>query len=438
MKKILIIGNGAREHVLAETFKRSPQECELAVFATATNPAMQALASEYHLTTSLSDFDLLRDFAGRFKPDFAFIGPENPLADGIVDFLAAMDIPSVGPSQELAQLESSKSFARDLLNKYDIPGNPEFRVFTSMEGTEELIEKLGGEYVVKADTLQGGKGVKLSGEHLANLEEGLAFIKKCIDEDGRVVVEEKFIGEEFSLICFTDGTTLIPCPISQDHKRAHDGDQGPNTGGMGTYSNSNNGLPFISESDFNSAMDISQKVLDALKEETGKAFKGIMYGGFIAVKNGVKLIEYNARFGDPEVMNILPILKTDLIVICEAVIAENLSDINIEFESKATVLKYVVPEGYPDNPVRNKQIDMTPLPEGARAYFASVDEREGNLFILGSRAIAMVGIGDSLAEAERIAQAAVETVKGPVFYRKDIGTSTLIQKRIDHMAKLRA
>lgn len=438
MKKILIVGNGAREHVLAETFKRSPQECKLAVFGTATNPAMKALATEYHVTTNLSDFASLKDFAGRFEPDFAFIGPENPLADGIVDFLAGMDIPSVGPTQALAQLECSKSFARDLLTKYAIPGNPEFKVFTSPEGLKEFMEKLAGEYVVKADTLQGGKGVKLSGEHLLSIEEGVAYASECIEADGRVVVEEKFVGEEFSLICFSDGETLIPTPVSQDHKRAHENDMGSNTGGMGTYSNQANTLPFLTEEDYDAAMEINHKVIEALKEETGAGFKGILYGGFILVKNGVKLIEYNARFGDPEVMNILTLLKTDLIQICEAIIEERLSDISVEFERKATVLKYVVPEGYPDKSVRNVQIELTPLPDGARAYFASVDEREGHLYLLGSRAIAMVGIGDTLEEAEAIAQAAAESVKGPVFFRKDIGTSQLIQKRIDHITKLRA
>ncbi|MFT7184073.1 MAG: phosphoribosylamine--glycine ligase [Oceanicoccus sp.] len=437
MKKILLIGNGAREHVIAETFKRSPQECELAVYAKATNPALKALATEYHVTTDLSDFDTLRDFAGRFRPDFAFIGPENPLADGIVDFLNSMDIPCIGPTQALAQLECSKSFTRDLLSKYEIPGNPEFKVFTKPEGIAEFMKSLEGNYVVKADTLQGGKGVKVSGEHLESIEEGTDFAIKCIEEDGRVVVEEKFVGEEFSLICFSDGESLAPCPVAQDHKRAHENDTGPNTGGMGAYTDSNHLLPFMTQSDFDQAMDITQKVIEALKEETGEAYKGIIYGGFFATKNGVKLIEYNARFGDPEAQNMLALLKTDLIQVCEAVIAGTLSEINVEFEKKATVLKYLVPEGYPENPIKNKQIDMTPLPDGARAYFASIDEREGLLYLLGSRAVAMLGIADSLEEAERIAQAAVETVKGPVFYRKDIGTSLLIQKRIDHMSELR-
>lgn len=436
MKRILVIGSGAREHVLAETLLDSPQEIELAVFGSTTNPALSALASEYHVGV-LNDFEALRDFAGRFNPSFAVIGPENPLADGIVDFLATLQVPSVGPTQALAQIESSKSFTRDLLSKYKIPGNPRFQVFSEAEGIRGFMEELEGNYVVKADSLQGGKGVKLSGEHLATIEDGVAYALECMELDGCVVVEEKFIGEEFSLICFVDGEHVIPCPLVQDHKRAHEGDQGPNTGGMGTYSDANHLLPFLRKSDFEAAMDITQAVVGALKQETGDVFKGFLYGGFIAVKNGVRLIEYNARFGDPEAMNILSLLKSDFVAICEAIIEGNLDEVEVEFEKKATVLKYLVPEGYPDEAVKNEMIDVTPLPDGAKAYFGSVEEREGNLYLLGSRAVAMVGHGKDLEEAERIAQAAAETIKGPVFYRKDIGTAELIQKRIDHMAELR-
>lgn len=437
MKRILLIGNGAREHVIAETFKRSPQECELAVFAKATNPALKALATEYHVG-ALDDFNALRDFAGRFNPDFAFIGPENPLADGVVDFLAGMNIPSIGPSQALAQIESSKSFARELLTEYGIPGNPKFKVFTEKDGLREYMEnELGGHYVVKADALRGGKGVKLSGEHLETIEDGVTFASECIDDDGRVVVEEKFIGEEFSLICFSDGSNVAACPAIQDHKRAYEGDTGPNTGGMGSYGDTDHLLPFIKAEDFAEAMNINQQVVEALKKEMDEDYIGILYGGFIAVKDGVRLIEYNARFGDPEAMNILSLLKTDLIEVCEAMIQGRLNEVNVEFERKATVLKYVVPEGYPTDSVKDKMIDMTPLPEGATAYFASVDEREGHLYLLGSRAVGVLGKGDTLEEAERIAQEAAETIKGPVFYRKDIGTSELIQKRIDHMKEIR-
>ena len=429
------MGNGAREHVIAETFMRSENGCELGVFAKAVNPGLKALASAY-TTGSFTDFTELKAFAKEFEPDFAFIGPDNPIADGAVDALLELGIKSVAPVADLARLESSKSFARDLLKKYEIPGNPEFKVFESEDGIREFMEEL-GEYVIKADGLQGGKGVKLSGEHLKNFDEGFAYAQECLQADGRVVIEEKFVGQEFSLMSFVSGTDVVDMPTVQDHKRAFEGDTGPNTGGMGTWSDSNHSLPFLQDSDLLAAHEITVKVAAAIREETGKDFCGIMYGGFIAVKNGVRLIEYNARFGDPEAMNVLPLLKTDFVELCEAMINGRLSEIDVEFENKATVVKYVVPEGYPTNSAKGKKIEVGEIPSGVKTYYASVDEREDGLYLSGSRAIAFVGIADSITEAEKLAQSAVGSVTGPVFYRSDIGTADLIQKRLDHMNLLR-
>jgi len=435
MKKVLLIGNGAREHALAETLKRSPQGCDLFVYAKATNPALLELASEYE-TGALDDLDAIVAFAQKSAVDFVFVGPENPLADGVVDALDKAGIKSASPTMLLAQIESSKSFTRDLLRKYEIPGNPKFRVFKGEDGILEWLEEL-GKYVIKADGLMGGKGVKLSGEHLASVEKGVAYALECIEKQGHVVVEEKFVGQEFSLMSFSDGTHIVDMPAVQDHKRAYEGDTGPNTGGMGTWSDANHSLPFLRESDIAEAHEITQAVVNALREETGKPFVGIMYGGFIAVKDGVRLIEYNARFGDPEAMNVLPLLKTDLVEILEAMIDGTLNQLTVEFENKATVVKYVVPEGYPDNPKRDEKIEVGEIPEGVSVYYASVDQREDGLYLSGSRAIAFVGIADTIEEAEALAQSAVSSVTGPVFYRKDIGTKPLIAKRLDHMTELR-
>ncbi len=436
MKKILLIGNGAREHVIGETLMRSPQNCKLAVFGNAGNPALKKLSSEYCIS-DLSDFNALKELVKHFKPDFVIIGPENPLSDGIVDFLAEIDIPAVGPTKELAQLESSKSFTRNLLNRYNIPGNPIFRVFHSVDGIRDFMEELNGDYVVKANSLQVGKGVKVSGEHLSDIDEGIAYAKQCIKSDGKVLIEEKLIGEEFSLICFSDGNNLIPCPLVQDHKRAYDGDTGPNTGGMGSYTDVDHRLPFITEEDYDDAMSINKKVIQTIKEETSKGFIGFLYGGFIAVKNGVRLIEYNARLGDPEAMNILSLLKSDFIEICEAMIQGKLNEIQVEFENKASVLKYIVPKGYPNNSVKNIAVKVPKLPSGSKVYLASIDERNNELYMLGSRALAVLGYGNTLNEAEALAEKAAKLIQGPVFHRKDIGTEELIQKRIDNMISLR-
>lgn len=437
MKKILLIGNGAREHVIAETLKRSPQGCELGVFAGAVNPGLEKLSDIYKVAPSVMDFEALKAFAAEFKPDFAFVGPDDPIGAGAADVLLEMGIQSVAPLKALAQLESSKSFTRDLVAKYGIPGNPKFRVFTAPEGLREYMEEL-GEYVVKADGLMGGKGVQVSGEHLKTYEEGVEFAKASISKFGRVVVEEKFVGEEFSLMSFCDGVHVVDMPAVQDHKRAFEGDTGPNTGGMGTYSDADGSLPFLQPSDLSEAHEITVAVATALMQECGNGFKGIMYGGFMATKDGVRLIEYNARFGDPEVMNVLPLLKSDFIAICEAIIDGKLDEVPVEFEKKATVVKYTVPEGYPENPKKGEKIEVGAVPEGVRFYYASVNQKEDGLYLSSSRAVAFVGIGSNLAEAESLAQSAVSSVKGSVFYRKDIGTAALIQKRVDHMKAIRS
>jgi phosphoribosylamine--glycine ligase len=228
----------------------------------------------------------------------------------------------------------------------------------------------------------------------------------------------------------------------QDHKRRFSGDQGPNTGGMGSYSLNDHSLPFLKPDDAAAGLAITQKVAEALLAETGIPYKGVMYGGFIATKNGVKLLEYNARFGDPEAMNILPLLKTDFAEVCRHIINGTLHDLKMEFAALATVCKYIVPKGYglpadhPDAASSRAKIEIGDVGK-ARLYYSSVDQRQDGLYLSASRAIGVVGIADTLAEAEIIAEAGVKAVHGPVAYRSDIGTQVLIQKRIDHMKKIR-
>ena len=435
MKKVLLIGNGARERVIAETLKRSRQPVHLYVIGKAKNPAIAEMAEEYILG-DICDADFVVEFAKKCEPDFAVVGPEAPIAAGITDALLEAGVQSASPLQTVGRLESSKAFTRKLLEKYGISGNPRFKSFESEEGLEDFFNELGEDYVVKSDGLQGGKGVKVSGDHLHGIAEGIAFAKECIAGDGRVVIEEKFVGQEFSLMSFCDGTHTVEMPAVQDHKRAYEGDEGPNTGGMGSYSDANHSLPFLTDEHIAAAAQITSQVAEALHKETGAEFKGVMYGGFIATKNGVRLIEYNARFGDPEAVNVLPLLKTDFVEICEAIIHGTLDELNVEFDDKATVCKYVVPEGYPDNSVAGEKIELEEVPEGVHVYYASVDQREDGLYLSGSRAIAFVGVASNIFEAEKIAQSAVASVKGPVFYRKDIGTHELINKRVEMMKNL--
>jgi phosphoribosylamine--glycine ligase len=435
MKKILLIGNGAREHVIAETFMKSRHEVELYIVGKTLNPGIAKLAKEY-LLADVCDLSAIKEFAEKFQPDFAFVGPEAPIEAGVVDVLEEIGVPCASPLKTVGRLESSKSFTRELLEKYQIAGNPRFKAFQSEDGLREFFDELGDDFVVKADGLKGGKGVKVSGDHLRGKIEGLAYAKECLDEAGLVVVEEKFVGQEFSLMSFCDGVHTVEMPAIQDHKRAYEEDLGPNTGGMGSYSDSDHLLPFLKKEHLREAAEITKKVAAALKEESGVLFKGIMYGGFIATKNGVRLIEYNARFGDPEAMNVLPLLKTDFVDVCEAIIAGNLNELDVQFEDMATVCKYLVPNGYPDKSVAGEKIVVGEVPEGVLAYYSSVDQRDDGLYLSGSRAIAFVGVAKTIFEAERLAESAVSSVKGPVFYRKDIGTAELIGKRIKMMEEL--
>ncbi len=435
--KVLLVGNGGREHAIGEAIKRSAHNPELVVFANKNNPGLMKMADVYELTDDLSNTDNLKTLAEKEKPDFAFVGPDNPIADGVCDFLEGMGIPAVGPKKTVARVESSKSFARDLLVKYDIPGAPKFKNFENMDGIAEFLNELGeGNYVVKADGLMYGKGVKIAGEHLMDFEEALEYAKECLEACGKCVVEEKLVGVEFSLMSFTDGKTLADMPPVQDHKRAFEKDKGPNTGGMGSYSDANHLLPFLTQQDMVQAQEISAKMLEALHKETGEYFTGILYGGFMVTKNGVKLIEYNARFGDPEALNILPILKTDFVDICRAILDQNLISIKVEFENQATVCKYVVPKGYPDNPQKNAELDFSDFPEDAIMYYSSVNEKDGKVYTSGSRSIGVVGVANTITEAEAIAEKAVQSIKGNIFHRPDIGTQSLVESRIEFLKNL--
>ena len=440
MLNILLVGNGAREHALAEAISRSEQKPRLFSFMKTNNPGIASLSENIKLG-SYADLEAITGFAVENKIELAVIGPEDPLNNGVVDALSPIGIPAVGPTKSLARLETSKSFTRNLVSKYNIPGNPQFKVFTAINGVEAFLDQLEG-IVIKPDGLTGGKGVLVQGDHFSTKQEALNLCKQILAESSSLIVEEKFDGEEFSLQCLCDGKTVVATPLVQDHKRRFEGDKGPNTGGMGSYSLPDHSMPFLKPQDLLDGLEITRQVAAALLKETGTLYKGVMYGGFIATKNGVKLLEYNARFGDPEAMNILPLFKTDFVEICRHIIAGELDKLKIEFEQKATVCKYIVPKGYglpayhPDATSSRAKIEVGDVGK-ARLYYSSVDKKKDGLYLSSSRAIGIVGIANTLEEARKIAEEGVKAVSGPVAYRTDIGTDALIQKRIDHMKKIR-
>ena len=434
--KILVIGSGAREHAIVRALDRSPQEKEIYCLASNMNPGIAEHCDEI-LIGNFNNPEFVVSYAKEVGATLAIIGPENPLANGVADALWEAGVKVVGPKKDLAQLETSKAFTRDLLKEYDIPGGPQYETFNSMNGVADFLNILGKNYVVKYDGLAGGKGVKVSGDHLHSHEEALAYCQELVEGGGKFVIEEKFIGEEFSLMSFCEGDTLKHMPVVQDHKRAYEGDTGPNTGGMGTYSDANHSLPFMADDDITQAHNINIQTAMAVKDKFGEGYKGILYGGFMATATGVKLIEYNARFGDPEAMNVLSLLEADFIDICNGIADGTLDKVDVRFQNKATVCKYAVPEGYPDNPIKGKSVDVSQIENPDGLFYASVDFKGASLVEAGSRTVAVVGIADTISKAEIIAEKEVSSISGPLFHRNDIGTDKLIQKRINHMKEIK-
>lgn len=440
MKNVLLIGNGAREHVLAETIMRSLHHPRLFAYMKTNNPGMASLSERVQLGR-YDDLEAIAEFARACAVGLAVIGPEDPLNSGVVDILTDLGIPCIGPRKSLARLETSKSFTRNLLQKYQVPGNIRFRTFSSPEGIEAFLEEM-GEVVLKPDGLTGGKGVLVQGDHFQSRSEALRACHEILTMHPAVMIEEKLEGEEFSLQCLCDGKTVVATPPVQDHKRRFVDDQGPNTGGMGSYSCENHLLPFLTEKDVEAGLSITQAVADAIFKETGHYYKGVMYGGFMITPSGVKLLEYNARFGDPEAMNILPLLKTDFLDLCTAITEGTLDGLSVEFEKQATVCKYIVPKGYglpADHPDAQSTASRIAIENvgTARLYYSSVDQKTDGLYMTSSRAIGVVGVAERLEEAEAIAEKAVAAITGAVDHRPDIGTWPLIEKRIRHMQDIR-
>lgn len=438
--KILTVGGGGREHAAVEALYRSGAEI-YAVMKNA-NPGIIARAKVHEIMDE-KDVDKVCDFALQNNLELAFIGPEAPLEAGLVDALENIGVRCASPTKAAARIETSKQFMRELVSKYNIDGNLGYASFSNAADTEQYLKGLNEEIVVKPIGLTGGKGVKVQGEHLHSFEETMQYVNEIFDNHvggAGVIIEEKAVGEEFTQMVFVDGKTIVPMPLVQDHKRAYEGDIGPNTGGMGSYTDADHLLPFITEEDRKKALSILQSIVDAMSSE-GCPYRGAMYGQFMLTSKGPKIIEINARFGDPEAMNVLTILDTGFASVVKDMATGKLKD-DIVFSKKATVCKYIVPEGYGVNPVSGHEItvDADAIHNcGAEVYFANVDVNDSGKLVTGtSRSIGIVGIGDTLEIAEHNCEAALQYVRcDAMFVRHDIGTKELIQRRIDHMKQIR-
>ena len=449
MTRVLLVGSGAREHAIAVALAKSPNADLYAAMST-SNPGITKLARDATIL-QISDARAVSDYAKGVHIELAVIGPEAPLVNGVVDSLTEEGIACVGPTQRLALLEGDKSFCRNLLSKYGIAGNPLFRVFTEPDSAEAFL-RTAGPVAIKPAGLTGGKGVKVTGEDLPSKQDEVAYAKEIlrnkIGGSQRLVIEERLNGEEYSLQGFVDGHDVHPMPLVQDHKRAYENDSGPNTGGMGSYSDRDHLLPFVSPENFEASFGAMTDVIRALNKETGEEYKGLLYGQFMLARSlneekpSPKLIEFNCRFGDPEAMNVLPILseETDFMEVCERIAEGSLKSKYFSFQPKATVCKYLVPVTYPDHVAAPQMVDVDEeaFGQNARLFYASVDVKNGCITTTGSRTLAVVGIAETIREAEQIAEGATSNVQGPLRHRHDIGTEELIQKRIEHMKSLGA
>ena len=438
--KVLTVGGGGREHAAVEALYRSGAEI-YAVMKNA-NPGIIKRSKE-HLLCDEKDVAKVCSFAKEKGVELAYIGPEAPLEVGIVDALEAEGIKCAAPTKAAARIETSKSFMRELVDKYNISGNLGFAHFDNAADAEEYLKGIDYEIVVKPIGLTGGKGVKVQGEHLNSFEETMDYVNEIFDQNiggAGVILEARAIGEEFTQMVFVDGKNIVPLPLVQDHKRAYEGDVGPNTGGMGSYTDSNHLLPFVGEDDRKAAIEILQSIVDAMAQE-GCPYHGTMYGQFMLTVRGPKIIEINARFGDPEAMNVLPILESSFTDICWKMATGTLTD-DVEFSKDATVCKYVVPKGYGVKSESGHEIavDEEAIADcGAVVYYANVDVKDGKLVTGTSRSVGVIGRAPTLEEAEQNCEKALEHAKcDAIFVRHDIGTRALVQRRVDHMNELRS
>ena len=385
---ILVIGGGGREHTLAWKLAQSPSATKL--YAIPGNPGMAAVA-ECVSGISIEDNEAVVAFAEEHAIDLVVIGPEVPLTNGIVDAFEAAGILAFGPRKAAAELEGSKAFSKGLMKKYGIP-TAKYEVFTDAEAAKDYVRQEGAPIVIKADGLAAGKGVIVA----ETCDEALAAVADIMEDQefgaagNRVVIEEFMEGEEASLLCFTDGETIVPMISSQDHKRAYDGDKGPNTGGMGTYAPAPVMTPAMIEA---TKEKILKPVIAAMKQE-GRKYQGCLYAGLMITKDGPKVVEFNARFGDPETQVVLPLLKSDLVDIMVACAKGDgsLKDLDIAWSDGAAVCVVLASGGYPKSYQKGYEITGLDKAEalGCHVFHAGTAERDGSVVTAGGRVLGVV------------------------------------------------
>ena len=437
--RFLVVGGGAREHSIALTLERA--EAEVVVASANANPGLERIAKT-SVRVDPTDKARVVAFAKRARAEAAVIGPEAPLAAGVADALREAGVPTVGPGRDAAQIETSKLFCRELLERHAVGGQPRFVAPASVEEVDAAVATFSGPFVVKPSGLTAGKGVWVQGSDFTDPREGATYAKALLVQGQRVLLEEKLEGEEFSQMAFVTDSGVYPLPAVQDFKRALEGDRGGNTGGMGSYSQRDHLLPFLSRADRDLAVGMLEKTARALREE-GHPYRGILYGGFMLTANGPRLLEFNARFGDPEGINALTLYEEgDFADLLYGVATGKVDPNLVSFRLRATVVKYVVPPGYGEvaRPGGVLTVDAGAIEAtGVHLVYGSVDAvGPGKVRLSSSRGLALVGEASAIHEAGTRVEAALAFVNGEYYVRHDIGTKEDLARRWEHMRKLLA
>ena len=408
--KVLVIGSGGREHAIVDALSRSPRKPK--IYAAPGNAGIASLAECVAIKDT--EADKLLAFAQENNIELTVVGPEAALAVGVVDKFRAAGLKIFGPTKAATEIESSKDFAKRLMKKYDVP-TADYATFSDFDEAMAYVRKGSLPTVLKYDGLAAGKGVVIA----TTMEEAEATLRDMLLDtkfgEGRVVIEEFLTGEEFSLMCFVAGNKICPMPVAQDHKRAYDNDEGPNTGGMGAYTE----LPFVSAEDHDYAMtNIMQRVADAMVAE-GTPFTGVLYGGLMKTPQGIKVIEFNARFGDPETEVVLPRLKSDAIDVFMAV--ANNEQPEAEWSNEATLGIVLASKGYPGDYAKGFVINGTERVE-SQIYHMGTALKDGKLVTAGGRVMIVVASAPTLKEAQMKASEEISKIEcDNLFHRTDIG-----------------
>ena len=423
-KKILVVGGGGREHAIIKALKKSP-DCGEVWCA----PGNGGIGYDAHcVNIKATDVETMVGFAETEKFDYVVVAQDDPLALGMVDALAAVGIPAFGPDKAAARIEASKVFSKDLMKKYGIP-TAKYETFDDPAKVMEYI-KAEGKYpvVIKADGLALGKGVLIAEtrEDALRAVETIMLDKAFGDSGNQVVIEEFLTGPEVSVLSFTDGKTIVPMVSSMDHKRAHDGDKGLNTGGMGTIAPN----PYYTDEIAQTCMEtIFLPTLRAMNAE-GRTFRGCLYFGLMLTPDGPKVIEYNCRFGDPETQVVLPLLESDLLTIMQACRNGTLAETEVRFSQGAACCVIMASEGYPEHYEKGFEITI-PAEAAPYVYVAGAKAENGRLLTSGGRVLGVTATAADLKSAVAQAYERVETIHfGNVFYRHDIGQRAL--KALEH------